>query len=139
MEKVVVIDGKQVPFRCTGGFLIRYKQLTGEDPIKAIYTLGNVEQALGNRGKKASSHQDKLQDKLDKDPDFDVTVIYKLIWVLARTADPTVPDLLTWVESFNDFPVFVIFDEIKVLIVGAFRTTKTLPDHKKKQAPQTVK
>ena len=42
MEKTLTIDGKSVNFRCSGGFLIRYKELTGRDPIKDIYEMGEM-------------------------------------------------------------------------------------------------
>ena len=119
MEKVLTIDGKRVPFKCTGGFLIRYKQLTGSDPIKDIYNIGTA--LDGAKGKNVDLSS------------FDIDVIYNLIWIMARTANPEVPDLLTWLDSFDDFPVFMILMDLKDMLAAAFKTSKTIePDSKKK-------
>lgn len=39
MEKTIMIDGNSTKFKCTGGFLIRYKQLTGRDPFRDIMSM----------------------------------------------------------------------------------------------------
>lgn len=119
MEKTLTIDGKKVPFKCTGGFLIRYKELTGSDPIKDIYDIGIAMNGAVDSGKV----------DLDK---FNVNVMYNLVWVLAKTADASVPDLLTWLDSFEDFPIFTVFKDLQQMIVNAFATTKTIEASKKK-------
>lgn len=126
MEKTILIDGKQVPFKCTGGFLIRYKELTGNDPIKDIYDIGNT-----------------LNQKEGEEVDlsnFDIGVLYNLIWALAKTADPSIGDLLTWLDGFEDFPVFSIFAELQGMIISAFKTTKSIQDQNlKKKKPTKTK
>ena len=54
-------------------------------------------------------------------------------WVLARTADPSVPDLLTWLDSFDSFPVFVVFADLQELIISAFKTAKEVKNPSKKK------
>lgn len=119
MEKILIIDGKSVAFRCSGGFLIRYKELTGRDPIKDIYEMGEMLET--NKGKNADFSA------------FDTRILYDLIWVLARTANPSVPDLLTWLDSFDSFPVFVVFADLQELIISAFKTAKEVKNPSKKK------
>ena len=54
-------------------------------------------------------------------------------WVLARTADPSVPDLLTWLDSFDSFPIFVVFVDLQELIISAFKTAKEVKNTSKKK------
>ena len=140
MEKTLVIDGRKVPFKCTGGFLLRYKELTGSDAIKDIY---EINLALSGGKKEKEEKGKEKQEEKEKDIDlskFDINVMYNLVWVLARTADPEVPDLLTWLDSFDDFPIFTVFSDLRDLIIGAFQSTKPVPkDTKKKATIQIVK
>ena len=138
MEKTLVIDGKKVPFKCTGGFLLRYKELTGSDALKDIYEIDLT--LSGSKKEKGEKGKGKPEDK-EKDIDFskfDINVMYNLVWVLARTADPKVPDLLTWLDSFDDFPIFTVFTDLKELIIGAFHSTKSAPGSTKKKEPGPI-
>lgn len=127
MEKTLIIDGKKVPFKCTGGFLLRYKELTGSDAIKDIYEIDSAIKG-GTTGKEREIDLSK----------FDMNVLYNLVWVLARTADPEVPDRLTWFDSFEDFPILAVFSDLSDLIIGAFQSIKPAPKDTKKKGPTRI-
>ena len=118
MEKTLVIDGKPILFKCTGGFLLRYRELVGQDPLRDIV---------------------KIQD-LSKDGNLDVTdltvddldTLYNIVWVMARTADPEIPSLVDWVDSFNEFPLADIFVDLIELFTFAFKSNLTMRGPKKK-------
>ena len=118
MEKIIEIGSKKVPFKCTGGFLLRYKEITGRDPIKDIFDLSKVLQ------KKESILFDDLRP------------IYDILYVLAKTADPNIPDIYDWLDSFEEFPVVDIMDEIMPLISASF-SSKLMPNAKKKMIAKT--
>ena len=48
---------------------------------------------------------------------------YDTIWVLAKCADDTIPAVTEWVESFENFPVISIFNEVQQLIEKATAST----------------
>ena len=49
---------------------------------------------------------------------------YDTVWVAAKCADETIPDVLEWVESFETFPIFSIFNEVTDFISKSITATK---------------
>jgi hypothetical protein len=108
MEKILTIDGRQVKFKSTGAFLLRYKAQFGRDALRDIF---------------------KLQDAVDsknriKNIDaLDLEVFYNLVWTLAKTADPSIPPPLEWLDEFSEFPLMDIIPEIIDLIFSSLGAT----------------
>lgn len=59
--------------------------------------------------------------KIDK---LDFEVFYNIIWVLAKTADKKIPEPITWLDGFDEFPLFEIIPELNDLILGSMKTKK---------------
>ena len=79
MEKILNIDGRQVKFKSTGAFLLRYKAQFGRDALQDILKLDT---AIDRNSKKILNLEA-----------LDLEVFYNLVWTLAKTADPTIlPD-----------------------------------------------
>lgn len=104
MEKTIVIDGKPVRFKSTGAVPLRYKAQFGKDFFKELIKISALE---GLEGK-----QIKPQD-LEK-VDFDV--FYNIAWVMAKTADSSIPDPIEWLDEFEVFPMLDIIPELQELI-----------------------
>ena len=69
----------------------------------------------------------------------DLTVIYSLLWVMAKTADNGVPNsLLDWVESFEIFPIQDIIKKVTPLIASAFSSSIEIKTPLKKTQLQTT-
>ena len=49
---------------------------------------------------------------------------YDVVWAAAKCADETIPDVLEWVESFETFPIFSIFNEVTDFISKSITATK---------------
>ena len=55
---------------------------------------------------------------------LDIDVFYKLCWVLAKTADPSVPDTpIDWLDTFDEFPVLDILPDIIELFLSCLTST----------------
>lgn len=108
MEKILTIDGRQVRFKSTGAFLLRYKAQFGRDALQDIF---------------------KLQDAVDsknriKNIDaLDLEVFYNLVWTLAKTADPSIPPPLEWLDEFSEFPLMDIIPEIVDMVFSCLTST----------------
>lgn len=108
MEKTLTIGGRQVKFKSSGAFLLRYKAQFGRD---AVSDISKLEKFINNGNTDFSA--------------FDVEILFSLIWVLAKTADPGIPsDPFEWLDSFDEFPIADIFPELVDMLYGAFRSTK---------------
>jgi len=108
MEKILTIDGRQVKFKSTGAFLLRYKAQFGRDAIQDIIRL---QSAIDNK------NQIKNIDALD------LEVFYNLVWTLAKTADPSIPPPMEWLDEFSEFPLMDIIPEIVDMIFSCLTST----------------
>lgn len=108
MEKIIEIDGKKVPFKSTGAFLLRYKAQFGRDALADL-----VKMETGFK---------KLQDTKIAD-DVDTTALFNLIWVLAKTANPKIKPPMDWLDSFNEFPIYEIVPQLEELIYSTLQST----------------
>ena len=114
MEKLVNIDGRQVKFKSTGAFLLRYKEQFRRDAIKDIFKM-----------QKAVGENNQITDiEL-----LDLDVFYNLLWTLAKTADKSISPPMEWLDEFDTFPLMDIIPEVMDLILGCITTSV---DSKKK-------
>ena len=101
MEKTIIIDGKAVNFRSTAGTLIRYRNQFNREFLSDLAKLQNVK----------------------KDPSsLTLSPFYDIVWVLAKTADDSIGDPLTWYDSFDDFPIIEVFTQLQELIISTIKT-----------------
>lgn len=108
MEKVLMIDGRQVKFKSTGAFLLRYKAQFKRD---ALQDLLKLEGAIDKK------NQIKDIDALD------LEVLYNMVWTLAKVADPSIPPPMEWLDEFSAFPIMEILPEVIDMITGCLTST----------------
>lgn len=118
MEKTVEIDGKKIKLKSTAAMPMRYKsQFRSDyygDLIKMAKAFGIDETGELDLGR---------VDYTDLDH-FNFDVLYNIIWTLAKTADPTIPDPLTWLDEFDVFPLEEIFPAINDLVMKSMQVSK---------------
>jgi len=108
MEKILIIDGRQVKFKSTGAFLLRYKAQFGRDALQDILKLQG---AIDNK------------NQIKNIGALDLEVFYNLVWTLAKTADPSIPPPLEWLDEFSEFPLMDIIPEIVDMIFSCLTST----------------
>jgi len=108
MEKILNIDGRQVKFKSTGAFLLKYKAQFHRDALKDIY---KIQGALGEDNEIANIEA------------LDLEVFYDLVWTLAKTADPSIDPPMEWLDTFGEFPLMDIIPEIIDLIFSCITST----------------
>jgi hypothetical protein len=109
MEKTLTIDGKHVTFKSTGAFLLRYKAQFGRD-------------ALGDLMKMAKASED-IENTTELST-LDLTPFLHIIWTLAKTADPSIPDPFAWLDSFDEFPLLEILPELQDMVTATLQGSK---------------
>jgi hypothetical protein len=110
MEKTIVIDGKKVRFKSNGATPLRYKAQFGKDYFKEILKLAPLQ---------------NIKNITSKDLEIlDFEVFYNIAWIMAKTAEPTIPEPLEWLEQFDEFPMSVVIPELQELMVSSFQSTK---------------
>lgn len=104
MEKTVTVDGKPIRFKTSGAALLIYNAQTGRDFLSDIMSMHDEETG-------------KLNIK-----GFDTVALLHICWVLARIADPTIPEPMTWLDRFDAFPVADVFSELSDLMINCIST-----------------
>ena len=110
MEKTLTIDGRQVRFKSTGAFLLRYKAQFQRDGLADIIRLL---ESFDGTGKKITNYGT-----------FDLEVFYNIAWTLAKTADKDIPGPMDWLESFDEFPVVDILTELREMVISTMSASK---------------
>lgn len=114
MEKMIVIDGKETRFKTNGATPLRYKAQFGKDFFKEILKMKPLENMSGN---KKSNDVKNLEA-------IDFEVFYNIAWIMAKTADSNIPEPITWLSEFDEFPLLEIIPEIQELITSTLQTSK---------------
>lgn len=112
MEKTIEIDGKKIRFKSNGATPLRYKAQFGTDYFKEILKLAPLQ--------KIKSGNITANDLAA----LDFEVFYNISWILAKTADPTIPEPLEWLEQFDEFPMATVIPELQDLMLSSFQSTK---------------
>lgn len=100
MEKTIEIDGRQVRFKASGGTMLRYKMQFGREYLA---DMADIDKLIG---------EDRTMDISG----LDLTPFYRIVWVLAKTADDSIPDMLTWYDSFDSFPLFEVVEQLTEIL-----------------------
>jgi hypothetical protein len=96
-----MIDGKPVKFKSTAGTMIRYRNQFNREFFPDLVKLRNVEKDLSV---------------------ITLSPFYDIVWVLAKTADDSIGDPLTWYDSFDNFPIIDVFTQLKDIIMATIKT-----------------
>jgi hypothetical protein len=112
MEKTITIDGKQVRFKSTGATALRYNMQFRKDFFVEIMKLDRLKKI------KDIQENPNLLDGIDFE------VFFNVAWTMAKTADPEIPDPITWLDSFDEFPLMDIIPELEELIYANIASKK---------------
>ena len=102
MEKTLLIDGKNIRFKCTAGTLIRYRNQFNREFLADIAKLKSIKETNMSG--------------------FLLSPFYDIVWIMAKTADDSIPDPLTWYDSFDEFPILDVFPKLQELLIAALKT-----------------
>lgn len=111
MEKTLVIDGKPVRFKATAATLIRYKSAIGREFLADCARLEQFV-TIGEDG----------QTKIRNVEAMNLDVAYGIAWAMAKTADKEIPDMLTWLDEFDEFDVATVIRELFPMLRGFLKT-----------------
>src|SRR5699024_6788756 len=134
LEKTLIIDNKPVRFKCSASFVFKYRGYIKKDIFDVIMPLITSIMPLMLKGEanRINGTWEESQEIINNGEGFNFTDLYEITWVLAKTADPTIPEVEEWLDSFNTFPMVDIFPEIIALLTPTL-LTKAKPKKKKKQ------
>ena len=122
MEKVFKIAGQDVGFKAPASLPVRYYNATGRDLFVDLQTLADGTEQVESKPKLGKKKTEPVF-KLNKN--WNTMVFYGIAHTMARAYDFAVtPDLEDWIDSFDSFPIFEIFGELKPLLNASLQTSK---------------
>ena len=110
MERTLTIDGRQVNFKSTGAFLLRYKAQFKRDGLVDILRLIG---AIDPETKRIVNYEA-----------LDLEVFYNIVWTLAKTADKNIPEPMIWLDDFDEFPLVDVLTELIDMISSTLESSK---------------
>ena len=116
MEITLKIDGKDVKFKSSGAVAPRYMMQFGRDLLKDMLKMG-----VNMIDFEKTTEEEQLKWMRDN---IDFMVFYDIAWTFAKTADKSIPDPMTWLDSFEEFPIFEIMEPIQQLLMLTFEPKK---------------
>lgn len=128
MEMTLKISGQDVTFKKNGATMLMYKQLFGREYFadlakiirsKNILSGANQNAASKKKARKAPDAEmtdEELVEIASQLEQLDLEVYYKLLYVLAKAADPDIPDMLTWLAGFDEFDVISVFNTVSPML-----------------------
>lgn len=102
MEKTVIIDGKSITFKCTGGTMLRYRNQFNREFLVDLEKLQDI-------------NKPGYLENLTLEP------FERILWTMAKTADKEIPDLQAWLDSFDFFPTLEIWKEVQDMVIKSLR------------------
>jgi hypothetical protein len=112
MEKTILIDGQEVRFKSTGATALRFKAQFGKDYLVEIMKLNSLGSLTGQN------------IDIDSIRGLDFEVFYNIAWTLAKTANPSIPDPITWLDGFDEFPLMDIIPELQGMLISSIQAKK---------------
>ena len=135
MDKIVIIDGKEVGFRATALTPSLYRHKIGRDIIRDLNQLKrNYEKAIDAQniqkpGKDATEQQVNDYEQAMQDAQLsvmDLEIFENVAFVMARQYDQNLPNTPEeWLEGFAVFSIYEILPDILTLWQLNQQTTST--------------
>lgn len=120
MEKVITIDGHEVPLKVTAGCLRMYKLQFKRDLIRDVFKLKKLEKYLIDGSLDLTDEAIAL---------IDFELFSDLLWTFAKKADKSISSPMEWEDQFTSIPFKDVYPEIIDLLTA-------LLDGQKKQQTQ---
>lgn len=99
MERIILIDGKEVKLKATASTIIRYRNKFHSDLISDMGTISA-----------------SLKESEDNIPAGVLEMFLNLSYTMAKQADPTITDdPLEWLDSFDIFPMEEVMPQVIAL------------------------
>ena len=98
MTKTIIIDGQAVEFKASAAIPRLYRVKFHRDILQDLDKLRNAYIDNQTAGKEFAA--------------IDLEVFENVTWIMAKHANPDVPDIDEWFEQFNMFSIYEIMPQV---------------------------
>uniref|UniRef100_UPI00359C4C02 hypothetical protein n=1 Tax=Lactococcus garvieae TaxID=1363 RepID=UPI00359C4C02 len=118
MEKTIEIDGGKIKLASNAATPLRYKMQFHTDYFADLMKLAK------SLDTGADGEFDLSKITWESLAVLDLTLLYNFVWIYAKTADPTIPEPLEWLDSLESLPIGAFSEELQDLISHSIQTKK---------------
>lgn len=120
MEKVMLIDGKEVRMRASALVPRLYRVRFGRDMVKDMATLRKAYRKVQDLPEEATQEEiEEAQFSV-----VDLTIFENVAYIMAKHADASVPNTVEdWLDGFNMFSIYEVMPNILELWQVSQQTT----------------
>lgn len=140
MEKIIIlqkIDGteEEVLFKCTALVPLRYQSIFRRNFLKDLVSLATSLQNTKIDIKAVEENLQKSQEaediEINEDTlsiigNIDIEILYKIIYVLAKTADPKILPFENWIDQYESIDIMEAIEFIPFILNTIIPEKKTL-------------
>ena len=106
VEKKIMIDGREVPFRASAAIPRLYRFKFRRDIFKDLFRLGKQI----DRAEKEKNEDDEDGDDIPID---DLELFENVAYIMAKHADPKQPDTPEeWLDQFDTFSIYEVLPQL---------------------------
>lgn len=120
MEKIVTVGKETFSVRSSAATLLSYRRNFGRDGMKDLLALVK---GFGRKRMETADEMELLEGFAESA--FEMDTLYRFIWTFAKSADPSIPPLEEWLDTF-DVPalefVSEVFPQISELLFSMAKT-----------------
>lgn len=126
MVKTVTFGEKQVQFSTSFAWAFAYKSQFGHDPAEIFMPAVQKIMLLG-ADQKAESEEAETEQVVILYEELGFTGIAQIAWSMAKLCDKSLPDPITWIQSFgDDFEALTLVTELIPEAIDSVFSSKNL-------------
>ncbi len=138
MEITVTIAGRETTFKKTGGTMRRFKSKFGREWFAELDKIARMQRRVAEtakaegldiektaetkkkRGRKAAEEEINEEQMFALSAaiaQYDSDPYYDMLYIMAKEADPTIPDTVEdWLDIFDDFPFLDVWMKVSPML-----------------------
>lgn len=124
MKQTITIKGHQITLESNAFTTLLYKKQFNKDYFKELLLVAKV-----FNGQQAFSLEDLTEESLEA---FDSELFYRLFWIFAMTADPSIPDFLDFYREHSYLELKDIMQNVGTMLETSLVTKKKQTQVKKR-------
>lgn len=113
----IMISGRRVTFRKTGGTALRYKKQYKRELFADLGKMVGLHAEMIKIEKEIKDKKQRTQAITELVASAETDYLYDIIYTMAQQADPSIPDQIEWLDTFDTFNVWEVFGQLKMLIM----------------------
>ncbi|MGP1567933.1 MAG: hypothetical protein ACTTHM_04395 [Peptoanaerobacter stomatis] len=143
MEKTLIIDGREIQFKSNASLSYIYKGQFGKDLLTSLMPvfsdilsgLDDIFEKLQQDEKDIKETKDDIKPSdianiLENVYSLELVDIQNIIWTMAKSANPKIPEPVLWYAEFEEFEIIDVAIQLAPMLLNSLISKKKLDNMK---------